>query len=105
MITVVIYHEAVQKLVFMKISFIIKIIVNRQTFRYLLILLFMVKIIVLHRNYRCRQNIIVYRQNHRSLWLLVEVLGQYQEFGKPRKLKQYKLSGVGVFRQPRWSAF
>ena len=67
MITVVIYHEAVQKLVFMKISFIIKIIVNRQTFRYLLILLFIVKIIVLHRNYRRRQNIIVYRQNHRSL--------------------------------------
>ena len=35
--TVVIYHEAVSKLVFVKISFSIKIIVNRQTFHYLLI--------------------------------------------------------------------
>ena len=44
--TVLIYHEAVLKLVFMKILFIIKIIVNCQTFHYLLILLFIVKIIV-----------------------------------------------------------
>ena len=59
--TVVIYHEAVLKLVFMKISFIIKIIVNLQTFCNLLILSFTVKIIVYHRYYRRRQNIIVYR--------------------------------------------
>ena len=68
--TVVIYHEAVSKLVFMKISFIIKIIVNSQTFLYLLILSFIVKIIVHRRNYRRRQNTIVYRQNHRSSWKL-----------------------------------
>ena len=66
----VIYHEAVSKLVFMKISFIIKIIVNRQTFPYLLILSFIVKIIVYRRNYCRRQNIIVYRQNHCSSWKL-----------------------------------
>ena len=87
--TVLIYHEAVSKLVFMKISFIIKIIVNHQTFRYLLILSFIAKIIVYCRNYCRCQNIIVYRQNHRSSWkllLLVKVLGllkKYQEFGKP----------------------
>ena len=68
--TDVIYHEAVSRLVFMKISFIIKIIVNCQTFRYLLILLFIVKIIIYCRNYRRRQNIIVYRQNHCSSWKL-----------------------------------
>ena len=43
--TVVIYHEAVSKLVFMKISFTIKII-DRQTFHYLLILSFMIEIII-----------------------------------------------------------
>ena len=59
--TVVIYHEAVSKLVFMKISFIIKIIFNLQTFCYLLIFSFTVKIKVYHRDYRRRQNIIVYR--------------------------------------------
>ena len=59
--TGVIYHEAVSKLVFMKISFIIKIIVHHQTFCYLLILSFIVKIIVYRRScHRC-QNIIVYR--------------------------------------------
>ena len=52
--TVVIYHEAVSKLVFMKISFIIKIIVNSQTFHYLLILSFLVKIVICLRNYRRR---------------------------------------------------
>ena len=62
--TVVIYHEAVSKLVFLKISFIIKIIVNRQIFCYLLILQFIVQIIVYRPNYRGHQNIIVYRQNH-----------------------------------------
>ena len=67
--TVLIYHKAVSKLVFMKISFIIRIIFNRQTFRYLLILSFIVKIIVYRRNYR-RQNIIVYRQNHCLSWKL-----------------------------------
>ena len=67
--TVVIYHEAVSKLVFMKISIIIKIIVNRQTFRSLLILSFIVKITVYRGNYRHRQNIIVYRQNRLS-WKL-----------------------------------
>ena len=51
--TVVIYHEAVLKLVFMKISFIIKIIVNRQTFRYLLILSFIVEIIVVFKILSC----------------------------------------------------
>ena len=71
---VVIYHEAVSKLVFMKISFIIKITVNRETFRYLLILLFIVKIIVYRCNYPFRQNIIVHRLNHSSSWKLVEVL-------------------------------
>ena len=87
--TVFIYHEAVLKLVFMKILFIIKIIVNRQTLCYLLILSSIVKIIVYRRNYRRRQNIIVYHKNHCSSWklkLLVEVLGlskQYQEFGRP----------------------
>ena len=45
----------------MKISFIIKIIVNRQIFHYLLILSLIIKITVYHRNYRRRQNIIVYR--------------------------------------------
>ena len=49
--TVAIYHEAVSKLVFMKISFI-------------------VKIIVYLRNNRRRQNIIMYRQSHRSSWKL-----------------------------------
>ena len=68
--TGVIYHEAVSKLLFMKISFIIKIIAYRQTFRYLLILSFIVKIIVYCRSYRHRQNIVVYRQNHRSSWKL-----------------------------------
>ena len=68
--TVIIYHEAVSKLVFMKISFIIKIIVNRQTFSYLLILSFIVKILAYCRNYHCDQNIIVYRQNHHSSWKL-----------------------------------
>ena len=68
--TVVVYHKAVSKLVFMEISLIIKIIVNRQTFRYLLILSFIVKIIVYRRNYCRRQNIIVYRQNHCSSWKL-----------------------------------
>ena len=68
--TVVIYHEAVSKLVFMKKSFIIKIIVNRQTFRYLLMLSFIVKIIVYRQNYRRRYNIMVYHQNHRSSWKL-----------------------------------
>ena len=68
--TVLIYHEAVLKLVFMKISFIIKIIVNRQTFHYLLILLFLVRIIVYRRNDVRRQNIIVYHQNHCSSWKL-----------------------------------
>ena len=58
--TAVIYHEAVSKLVFMKILFIIKIIVNCQFFCYLLILLFIVKIIVYRQNYRRYQNIIVY---------------------------------------------
>ena len=72
--TVVIYHEAVSKLVFMKISFIIKIIVNRETFRYLLVLLFIVKIIVYRCNYPFCQNIIVHRLNHSSSWKLVEVL-------------------------------
>ena len=71
----------------MQVSFIIKIIVNRQTFHYLLILSFIVKILVYRRNCRRRQNIIVYCQNHRSSWkLLVKVLGllkQYLEFGKP----------------------
>ena len=67
--TVVIYHEAVSKLVFMKISY-IKIIVNRQTFRHLLILSFIVKIIVYRRNYRRSYNIIVYHQNHRLSWKL-----------------------------------
>ena len=59
--TVVVSREAVSKLVFMKILFIIKISVNRQTFRYLLILPFIVKIIVYRRIYRRRQKIIVYR--------------------------------------------
>ena len=68
--TVVIYHETVSKLVFMKISFIIKIIVNRQAFCNLLILSFIVKIIIYRRNYRPRQNIIEYRQNHCSSWKL-----------------------------------
>ena len=67
---VVIYHEAVSKLVFMKILFIIKIILNRQTFRYLFILSFIVIFIAYRRNYRRRQNVIVYRQNHRSSWKL-----------------------------------
>ena len=57
---VVIYQEAVSKLVFMKILFIIKIIVNCHFFCYLLILLFIVKIIVYCQNYRRCQNIIVY---------------------------------------------
>ena len=92
---VVIYHVSVSKLVFiMKISFVITIIVNHQTFRYLLILLFRAKIIVYRRKYQHRQNIIAHRENHYLSWkllLIVEVLGlskQYQEFGKPRKLKQ-----------------
>ena len=68
--TVVIYHEAVSKLVFMKISFIVQIIVDRQTFHYLLFLSFIVKIIVYLRNNRRRQNIIMYRQSHRSSWKL-----------------------------------
>ena len=59
--TVVVYREAVSKLVFMKILFIIKISVNRQIFRYLLILPFIVEIIVYRRIYRRRQKIIVYR--------------------------------------------
>ena len=60
--TVVIYHEAaVSKFAFMKILFIIKIIVNRQTFCYLLILSFIIKIIVYYGNYHRRQNIIAYR--------------------------------------------
>ena len=59
--TVVVSREAVSKLVFMKILFIIKISVNRQIFRYLLILPFIVKIIVYRRIYRRRQKIIVYR--------------------------------------------
>ena len=58
--TVVVYREAVSKLVFMKILFIIKITVNRQIFRYLLILPFIVKIIVYRRICRRRQKIIVY---------------------------------------------
>ena len=49
---------------------IIKMIVNRQTFPYLLILSLIVKIIDYRRNYRLRQIIIVYRQNHRSSWKL-----------------------------------
>ena len=68
--TVVIYHEAVSKLAFMKISFIIKIIVNRQAFRNLLTVSFIAKIIIYRRNYRPRQNIIEYRQNHHSSWKL-----------------------------------
>ena len=68
--TVIISHEAVSKLVFMKISFIIKIIVNHQTFCFLLILLFIVKIIVYCRNYYCHQNIIVYRQDCSLSWKL-----------------------------------
>ena len=68
--TIVIYHKAVSKLVFMKILFIIKIIVNCQTFRDLLILWFIIKIIVYRRNYRRRQNIIVYRQNCCPSWKL-----------------------------------
>ena len=56
--TVLIYHEAA---VFMKILFIIKITTNRQTFCYLLILSFIIKIIVYYGNYLRRQNIIVYR--------------------------------------------
>ena len=77
----------------MKTSFISKIIVNHQTFCHLLILSFIVKTIAYCRNYCRCQIIVVYRQNHRSSWklyLLVEILGlskQYQEFGKPRKLK------------------
>ena len=67
---VVIYHEAVSKLVFMKILFIIKIILNRQTFRYLFILSFIVIFIAYRRNYHRRQNVIVYRQNHCSSWKL-----------------------------------
>ena len=59
--TVVVSREAVSKLVFMKILFIIKISVNRQIFRYLLILPFIVEIIVYRRIYRRRQKIIVYR--------------------------------------------
>ena len=59
--TVVVSREAVSKLVFMKILFIIKISVNGQIFRYLLILPFIVKIIVYRRIYRRRQKIIVYR--------------------------------------------
>ena len=58
--TVVVYREAVSKLVFMKILFIIKITVNRQIFRHLLILPFIVNIIVYRRIYRRRQKIIVY---------------------------------------------
>ena len=61
--TVIIYHEAVSKLIFMRISFIVKIIVHRQTFRYLLFLSFIVKIIVYLRNNRRCQNIIMYRQS------------------------------------------
>ena len=49
---------------------IIKMIINRQTFPYLLILSLIVKIIDYRRNYRLRQIIIVYRQNHRSSWKL-----------------------------------
>ena len=44
--TVVIYHEAVSKLIFMKISFIIKIMINGHIFHYLLILSFILEIIV-----------------------------------------------------------
>ena len=54
----------------MKISFIIKIIVNRQAFCNVLILSFIVKIIIYRRNYPPRQNIIDYRQNHCSSWKL-----------------------------------
>ena len=91
--TVVIYHKALSKLVFMKISFIIKIIFNSQTFCYLLILSFIVKIIVYRQSYHRCQKIIVCSQNYllsSKLYFLVEVLGllkQYQEFEKPQKLK------------------
>ena len=72
--TVVNYREAVSNLVFMKLRIIkiiiIKIVINRQTFPYLLILSFIVKIIGYRQNYRLRQIIIVYRQNHRSSWKL-----------------------------------
>ena len=68
--TVFIYHEAVSKLVFIKISFITKIIVNRKFFCYLLILSFIAKSIVYRRNYHRRQNLIVYRKNYCLLWKL-----------------------------------
>ena len=62
--TGVIYHEAVSKLVFMKISFIIKIIVHHQTFCYLLILSFIVEVVIAVKILSYTVKIIVYHGNY-----------------------------------------